>query len=113
DQAVEKRAGGQHQAACPNAAAVAEHQPAYMPVAIYEQIFGRSLDDLQPGRFGQQVAYGAAIEPTVGLGAWTANRRPFTAVQNTELDARPIDRPAHDAVERVDLAHQVSLAKPA
>jgi hypothetical protein len=30
-----------------------------------------------------------------------------------ELDAGSVDRPAHDAVERVDLAYRMPLAKPA
>jgi len=50
---------------------------------------------------------------------WTAiqsertHRRALAAVQYAELDARPVDRSAHDAVERIDLAHEMGLAEPA
>jgi hypothetical protein len=38
-------------------------------------------------------------------------RHALAAVQNPELEAGAADRPAHDAVERVDLAHQMALAE--
>ena len=40
-------------------------------------------------------------------------RRALGPVQQPELDARLVRHPAHQAVERVDLAHQVALAEAA
>ncbi|SRR6266404_7782738 len=40
-------------------------------------------------------------------------RRALAAVQNPELDAGAVDHPAREPVERVDLAHEMSLAEPA
>ncbi len=57
--------------------------------------------------------HGMAVELAVGLGARPAHRRALAAVQDAELDAGAIDRPAHDAVERIDLAHQMALAEAA
>ena len=54
-----------------------------------------------------------AVELAVGLGARTAHRRALAAVEQPELDAGRIGRPAHHAVQRIDLAHQMALAEPA
>ena len=67
----------------------------------------------RPGGFGQQFADRPAIELAVGLRARPAHRRALAAVQDAELDAGPVDRAPHDAVERIDLAHQMPLAEPA
>ena len=93
--------------------AVAEHEPADPPAGVEQQILGRPLDDVEIRRLGQQFGDRAAVELAVGLGARPAHRRPLAAVQHAELDAGPVDRPAHDAVERIDLAHQMPLAEPA
>ena len=113
DQAVEKGAGRQHDPAGRNPPAVAEHEPADLPAGIEQQILGRPLDDVETRRFGQQFGDGAAIELAVGLRARPAHRRALAAVQDAELDPGAVDRPAHDAVERIDLAHQMPLAEPA
>ena len=54
-----------------------------------------------------------AIELAVGLGARALHRRALGAVEQAELDAGGVGDPAHHAVERIDLAHQVALAEPA
>ncbi len=113
DQAVEEGAGRQHDPPRRNAPAVTQHEPADMPAGIEQQILGRPLDDVEIRRFGQQFGDGAAIELAVGLGARPAHRRALAAVQDAELDPGAVDRPAHDAVERIDLAHQMPLAEPA
>ena len=113
DQAVEEGAGRQHDPPRRNAPAVAQHEPADMPAGIEQQILGRPLDDVEIRRFGQQFGDGAAIELAVGLRARPAHRRALAAVEDAELDPGAVDRPAHDAVERIDLAHQMPLAEPA
>ena len=48
--------------------------------------------------------------------AWArgpAHRRTLAAVEDAELDAAAIGDAAHQAVQRVDLAHQMALAEPA
>ena len=84
-----------------------------MPASVEQQILGRPLDNVEIGHFGQQLGDGAAIKLAVGLRAGPAHRSTFAAVQDTKLDPRAVDRPAHDAVERIDLAHQMTLAEPA
>ena len=53
------------------------------------------------------------IELAVGLGARTADGRTLAAIEHPELDAAGIGDPAHQAVERIDLADQMALAEPA
>jgi hypothetical protein len=63
-------------------------------------------------RFGQQFGDGAAIELAVGLRARPAHRSTLAAVQNAELNPSAVDRPTHDGVERIDLAHRCPLPSP-
>ncbi len=54
-----------------------------------------------------------AIELAVGLGARPLNRGPLRAVQHAELNAGLVGDAAHQPVQRVDLAHEMTLAEPA
>src|SRR5215831_14811222 len=113
DETVEERAGRQHDTACGDRPAVAQYQPADMALGIQQQILGRALDDREPRGLRQKLTNRLAIDLAVGLRARPAHRRAFAAVEDAELDPRPIDRPAHDAVEGIDLAHEMALAEPA
>src|SRR5690606_38516486 len=63
------------------------------------------------GRNGR--LHGLAIERAVCLGARSANSRPLASIENAELDARLVSHATHETIERVDLAHKVSLAQTA
>src|SRR5262249_53250217 len=54
-----------------------------------------------------------SVKPPVRLGARTTHGRPFTPIEHAKLDAARIRHPAHQAVQRVDLTHQVAFAEPA
>ena len=60
---------------------------------------------------GKERLHRLAVELAVGLGARTPNGRALAAVQHAELDAGPVDRPSHHAVERIDLADEVPLGE--
>ncbi len=53
------------------------------------------------------------IELAIGLGAGSTNRRTFAPVQNAELDAALIGDPAHEAVQSIDFADQMTLSQAA
>ena len=53
------------------------------------------------------------VELAVRLGARTPHRRALAAIQHPELDAALVGDPAHQAVQRIDLADQMALAEPA
>ena len=60
---------------------------------------------------GQQRLHGLAIELAIGLGARPAHRRTLGQIEHAELDAGAVDGAAHDAVQGIDLAHQMALAQ--
>ena len=78
-----------------------------------DQILDRPGPDLQPRLLGQQRLHRLAIELPVGLGARAADGRALAPVEQPELDAGPVGRPAHHPVEGVDLPDQMALAQPA
>ena len=55
----------------------------------------------------------APVRLLVGLRARRPDGRAAASVQNLELDAGRVDRQAHQAAERVDLADEVPLGRPA
>ena len=113
DEAAEKRAGGQHHPAGGDLAPVAETTPPTWPRASNSRSSAAPSTIVEARRLGEQRRHRLAVELAVGLGARPPHRRPLAAVQHAELDAGAVDRPAHDAVERVDLAHQMALGEPA
>ena len=86
--------------------------PATAPFCDH-QVLHRALDHLQVRRRPDRGLHGGAVELAVGLGARALHGRPLGAVEQPELDAGRIGHPPHQAVQRIDLAHQVALAEPA
>ena len=80
---------------------------------INDKIRNRLGADFEVRLLGQQRLHGLAIELAIGLRARAAHGRALAQVEHAELDAGAVDGAAHDAVERIDLAHQVALAQPA
>ena len=112
DQPAQERAGGEHDGAGADAAAVGRHDAGGGTV-LHDQVLHRRLDHLEVGGGADRRLHGGAIELAVGLGARALHRRPLGAVEQAELDAGGVRHPPHQAVQRIDLAHQVALAEPA
>ena len=87
--------------------------PATRPVPVEHQILDRRLGDIEPFGLREECLHGGAVELAVGLGARTPHRRALGAVEHAELDAGAVGGAANDAVERVDLAHQMALGEAA
>ena len=68
---------------------------------------------VEVGRRFDRRLHRRGIELAVGLRARAAHRRALAAVEHAELDAAGVRHPAHEAVERVDLAHEMALSEPA
>ena len=111
DQAPEKGPGGQHHGTGAPLAAILGDDTAAGAI-LDDQVADCRLDDGDTG-VGNELLDRLAVELPVGLRARAMNGRAARLVQHPELDARPVDRPSHDPVERIDLAHQMTLAKPA
>ena len=112
DQAAEERAGGQDDGLGREAAAV-EQDDACNPAVLDDQVVDFALDDLEVRLRRDRGLHRLPVELAVGLRAGPAHGRPLAAVEDAELDAGGIGDAAHQAVQRVDLAHQVALAEPA
>ncbi|MNU68563.1 hypothetical protein D3C71_579320 [compost metagenome] len=82
-------------------------------VAVQDQGLGRAGHQGQVRRLGQFGLHGLAIKAAVDLAAGAAHGGALGAVQQAELDAGDIGQTAHDAVQGVDLAHQMALAQTA
>ena len=72
-----------------------------------------ALDHLEVRRRPDRGLHGGPVELAVGLGARALHGRPLGAVEQAELDAGRIRHPPHQAIKRIDLAHQMALAEPA
>ena len=81
--------------------------------AFHHQVLHRPLDHLEIGRRPDRGLHGRAVELAVGLGARALHGRPLGTVEQPELDAGRVGDAPHQAVQRIDLAHQVALTEPA
>ena len=78
-----------------------------------DEIVGLGFDHGEIWLRRDRALHRRRIELAVGLGARAAHRRALAAVEHAKLDAAGIGDAAHQAVERIDLAHQMALAEPA
>ncbi len=113
DLAAQEGAGGQHHGARAPGAPVGRQDAADRAARVEQQVVDGSLGDREVRLPGEQRADGLAIERAVGLRPRPAHGRALAAVEDAELDAGAVDRARHQAVERIDLAHEVAAAEAA
>ena len=113
DTAAKKGAGAQ------NDGFRRKNRPARQPhgadcPCIVQQHFGSfALPQKQVGTIFKRRLHDAAVGSAVVLGARRKNRRPFAAVEHTELNGRAVGRPAHLAAQRVNFAYQLPFCRAA
>ena len=112
DQAVQKRAGGDHHRAGRQPAAVLEQHGGDPPIDHIE-VVRLTLDHGQQPRRPDRLLHRRRIEAPIRLSTRPAHGRTLAAVEHAELNAAEIGDPAHVAVERIDLADQMTLAQAA
>ena len=112
DEAAQEGAGREHDGPCPEFAAVRELE-ARDAVAANQHIVGLGLDHREIRGVADRLLHGGGVELAVGLRARPAHRRPLAPVEHAELDAAAVGDASHQAIERIDLAHQMALAEPA
>ena len=112
DEATQECARGNDNSPGPQGAAVCERDPRNLPVR-HGQIVHLGLDHRQVSSFAHRLLHGGGVELAVGLGTRTAHRRAFAAVEDAKLDAPEIRHPTHQAVQGIDLAHEVAFAEAA
>src|SRR3712207_6761637 len=110
DDAPEKGAGGDHHRTRAHHGGGGVDDPADAAV-LDDDVLDRGFDDREVRLLVEQLAHRTAVELAVGLGAGTMDRRPFAAVEQTELNAGTIGGTSHQAVERIDLADEMPFAE--
>src|SRR6185369_11516566 len=90
---------------------IGEHHPGDLASRAEPKILRRGSAYLQPVDFGKQFLHRLAVQLTIRLRARPPHRRTLAAVEHAELDPGPVDRPAHDPVEGIDLAHDMTLGE--
>ncbi len=110
DEASQEGPRGQDHGAGRDLPAVSQFDPTDAGV-LQNEVVGLGLDHFQAGNSPQLRLHGLGIELAVGLSPRPADRGAFAAVQDPKLDAPGIGHPAHQAVERIDFAHQMALAQ--
>ncbi len=80
---------------------------------VGEKIVDLGLDDLEVRRLKDRRLHRRRVKLAIRLRARTAHGRAFSAIQHAKLNPGAIRDPAHQAVERVDFAHEMALAEAA
>ena len=99
-----------------DAAAKARPSPSMTPAARPSQTEMSSTSPSMTVRFGvwrDRLLHGGRVKLPVGLRARAAHGRSFAAVEQPKLNAGGVSDAAHKAIERIDLAHQMTLAEAA
>src|SRR5262245_28561921 len=98
---VQERAGRDHERAAAVRVAVFERQAG--DASMLDENATRAADEPFDVRLAiQRVAHPGAVHPLVGLRARRPDRGAAAAIEELELNARRIDRAAHQSAERVD-----------
>ena len=116
DQPVEKRSRSQNHARSVHRRPVGEDDPGNgraRALPIDRQILHAAVQDIEVFLTPEKSLHGPPVKTAIRLRARSLYGGAFSTVENPELDSGPVDRPAHDAVERVDLANQMPLAEAA
>ena len=112
DEATQERARRQHHRAGGDGTPISEPHARDLLFRKQEVVY-LALNHGQIRRQPQRLLHGRRVELSIGLGARTAHCWPLAAIEEPELNSGGIRHAAHQAVEGVDLAHQVALAEPA
>ena len=109
---VEECPGRQNDRRCPQHCPVIKHNTRDSS-RLECQRRNAGSDDIEIRRHGQHLADGRCIACTVGLDARPLYCRPLRPVEHPVMDRRRIRRAPDQAVERIDLADEMTLAQPA
>ena len=83
------------------------------PAVLDHQIGHRLLEQMQVRLVLDHRTHRGLVERAIGLGTGGAHGRALARVEGAKLNAATIGRAAHDAAQRIDLAHQMPLADAA
>src|SRR5262249_23499328 len=81
-------------------------------IPLDDEPLNRPLHEKEMGDLFEALLHGGSIGVLISLRTRGAHSRTPRTVQHAELDARLVGDFAHDATQRIDLAHEVSLRGP-
>ena len=112
DEPAEKGAGGENDRLRAEMTAVLAHDAAHLPSLMTRLATPVSIT-CKFVCITDRLLHGLAIELAIGLGAGPRTAGPFDRFSSRNWMPRLIGDAAHEAVERIDLAHQMPLAESA
>ena len=116
--ALHERAGGQHDRpgavlAAAGGADAGDARPAAGRGGFDDEVLDGLLAERQAGLLLADAADFLVVGRLVGLGPGAVHGGPFSPVEHPELDAGPVDGPAHRPAQGVDLADDLPLGDAA
>ena len=111
DHTAQECAGGHDHRTCAHRSC-GGHDTAQL-LTIHQEIADLGFNHVKISNARKFAAHRLRIKPAILLRAQTLNCRPLPAVQQPELNATKIGYAPHQAIERVNLSHQVPFAKTA
>ncbi len=112
DQASQEGPGGDDHGAGGQLTAIAQTNSGD-PAIRDDQLIRLAFDHAEIGGLPDRGLHGGGVKLAVRLGARSADRRTLAAVQHPKLDPAGIGDPAHQTVQGIDLADQMTLAETA
>ena len=113
DKAAQEGPGRQHHARRGELLALGRDNAGDAAFVVQPKVLDRRRADFQVLLLRQHGLHRRTVQRAVGLGTRAPDGGPLAAVQDAELDSGPVDHPRHDAVQRIDLTHQMALAQAA
>ena len=83
------------------------------PPVVQFEVLDLGFDDVQQILLGNRPLHGGGVELAVSLGAWATDGGALAAIEQAELNAGGVRHPAHQAVERIDLADEMAFSQAA
>ena len=111
DEPTQKSAGRQHNGACGQAPSIRERHAGHPPVVLQYDIVRFAFENREALDFADCSLHRRRIQFAIGLGTWSADRGTLSTIENAKLDAAKVGHSAHQAVESVNLAHEVALTQ--
>jgi hypothetical protein len=112
DQTAQKSPRRQNHRTAADPASIRQHH-ACDRALVNVQVIDLALNDRQVRCFKDRLLHCRRIELSIGLRPRASHRRSLASVEHPELNAAKIGDAAHQSVERINLAHQMTLAQTA
>jgi hypothetical protein len=106
---VEERSGCNDDCRRAKSPAILHYNSRYSSIAHY-QVHHHALTQLQIWHGFQRLSHFAAIQRAICLSSWRLYSSASRAIQQPELNTRPICHAAHHTAECIYLSHQVSFS---